>query len=301
MNFRHKASLKGHKAAVYALCEGETATTIFSGGSDRNVLAWDLENMGSAKLIARAATTIISLCYIKELNYLLIGQIEGGVHILDLKEGKEVTYLKYHQGYIFDLSYLPGKRELVCASGDGSISIWSVPNFKLLYHKRIGTGKNRKLCLSPNQEEMAISSADKQVVLMSTEDWSTNVILDNFESGVNVVSYHPTKEQLLVGEKDAYLNRVDLYSREIIDRIPAHYWAIYDICFSPDGRFFATASRDKTVKIWDSASHEVLKRFEGLKDQGHTHSVNALLWCAYDNYLLSAGDDRSVKVWEVLA
>ncbi|MEX2379534.1 MAG: WD40 repeat domain-containing protein, partial [Vicingaceae bacterium] len=78
----------------------------------------------------------------------------------------------------------------------------------------------------------------------------------------------------------------------------AHYWAIYDIAFSPNGKLFATASRDKTVKIWDAESTKVLKRFEGHKDQAHSHSVNKLLWLN-QNQLLSTGDDGSVKLWSI--
>ena len=77
--------------------------------------------------------------------------------------------------------------------------------------------------------------------------------------------------------------------------IPAHRANIYGIAFNPQGTVCATASRDKSVKLWDAASFEPIDRFE-LKQGGHTHSVNAVHWCA-DGTLLSAGDDRTIKAW----
>jgi WD40 repeat protein len=83
-----------------------------------------------------------------------------------------------------------------------------------------------------------------------------------------------------------------------IQKLPADYWAIYDIAFSPNGMYFATASRDKTVKIWDAENYVVLKRFEGQKYKAHSHSVNKLLWLN-QKQLLSTGDDGSIRLWGI--
>ena len=90
----------------------------------------------------------------------------------------------------------------------------------------------------------------------------------------------------------------ELGSNRETKNIAAHNWAIYDMAFSENGKYLATASRDKTIKIWDANQLKVLQRIEGFKDSGHTHSVNAILWLAYNNLLISAGDDQSLKVWE---
>ena len=96
----------------------------------------------------------------------------------------------------------------------------------------------------------------------------------------------------------AHLSEIDLLTFQLVKRIPAHNWPIYDIAQGENVELFATASRDKTVKVWNSNSLKVLKRFEGFKDLAHTHSVNKLLWTAFKNYLLSTGDDGKIKIWQ---
>jgi len=90
----------------------------------------------------------------------------------------------------------------------------------------------------------------------------------------------------------------DLENFEEVKSIPAHNFAIYDIVFDPSGKYFATASRDKSVKIWDYELMSVLERLEGNDGKGHINSVNKLMWMQ-DGTLLSAGDDRAIQSWKI--
>ena len=81
---------------------------------------------------------------------------------------------------------------------------------------------------------------------------------------------------------------------------PGHWFTINEIVFSPDGKFTATASRDKTIKIWDANSFKLLKVIDAVRGGGHINSVNTLLWSKYNNWLISGSDDRSIIIWEII-
>ncbi|MEM9931913.1 MAG: WD40 repeat domain-containing protein, partial [Bacteroidota bacterium] len=80
--------------------------------------------------------------------------------------------------------------------------------------------------------------------------------------------------------------------------VDAHMSTINDLAFDPTGRYLATASRDKTVKIWDASTLKLLKVCEVVRDRGHVNSVNTLLWLD-ERTLITAGDDRRILTWKL--
>jgi WD40 repeat protein len=67
---------------------------------------------------------------------------------------------------------------------------------------------------------------------------------------------------------------------------------ILGLAFSPDGKFLATASRDRTVKIWSMANgHEVTTY------RGHTRYVRAVAFSPDGNWVASAGGDKDIHLW----
>lgn len=77
-----------------------------------------------------------------------------------------------------------------------------------------------------------------------------------------------------------------------------HTGAVYLTSFSPDGRTLATASYDRTVRLWDvsdSARPEPL----GKPLTGHTSWVSAAVFSPDGRTLASASDDGTVRLWDV--
>ena len=58
--------------------------------------------------------------------------------------------------------------------------------------------------------------------------------------------------------------------------------------------FLATASRDKSVKLWNVDTGDLVFTFEG-----HTNWVQSLVFQPLGKYLVSASDDKSIRVWDL--
>ena len=66
-----------------------------------------------------------------------------------------------------------------------------------------------------------------------------------------------------------------------------HEASVNSVVFSPDGKALASASDDKTVRLWDVASGKEVRQF-----QGHKDAVNAVVFSADGKTLASASDER---------
>ena len=73
-----------------------------------------------------------------------------------------------------------------------------------------------------------------------------------------------------------------------------HTDLVLDVAFSPDGTELASASYDKTMRIWELATkrHRVLR--------GHAGAVTRVVWRGMD-HLVTASFDGTLRVWQVPA
>lgn len=294
--------LTGHTGAIYALENSLHENKFFSGSGDGVVAEWDLLHPDTGQMLAKIPEIIYSLKIIWEKKILLVGQSTGGIHVIDLITRKETRLLQYHTAAVFDLTFSDVHQFLFSAGGDGTFSISRLEDFSLMKTIKLAAEKLKSFAIHSSQNEIAIGCGDGSVCVfeLPSLEIKKRWMAHQQKFSVNTVQYSPDGNILFSGSRDAHLNVFDVKNNyALIKSIPAHNYAIYSIVFSPDKKYFATASRDKTVKIWDAKTLDVLKRLDKEKSDGHLNSANTLLW--KNDFLISAGDDRSIIVWEVTA
>ena len=292
--------LTGHNGSIYSLAEGEAKHFMLSAAGDGWVVQWDLASPEVGRLIAKADKNIYAMCYIlRPFQRLLLGDMDGGLHWISLKNPDEQMNIAFHKNGIFDIQNI--NNQIVTIGGDGILARWNIEKQRTMESLQLSNQSLRCMAYSVARNELAIGSSDRNIYILEADTLSLKTTIENAHiNSVFSLQYSPNEKHLLSGGRDALLRVWDLEENmAMISSQPAHLYTINKIVFHPERKIFATASRDKSIKIWDSSTYELLKVIDTVRSGCHINSVNTLYWSPYNNWLISGSDDRSAMIWDI--
>src|SRR5262249_54903707 len=95
--------------------------------------------------------------------------------------------------------------------------------------------------------------------------------------------------------------------REINAHVTPNETAVFGLAWSPDGKELAGGGIAGRVKIWDAASGNLVREIKGVNDRepekgnpkGHRKAVYSVAWSPDGKTIVPAGDDKSIRLWNV--
>lgn len=298
-SFSRWRRLTGHNAGIYALAPGDEPGTFFSAAGDGWVARWALDDPENGRLVARAEVQLYSLAYFPLTQTLVAGDMNGGVHWLNLREERPNQHFSHHRKGVFGWQVIDD--QVISIGGGGMLTRWDGLRQRSQESLRLSNQALRALAYSEERRELAVGSSDHAIYLLDAETLAIrHTLADAHDNSVFALSYHPSAPYLLSGGRDAQLKVWSLEDEEprLLNAQPAHWFTINDIAFAPGTPWFFTGSRDKTIKVWDAESFQLRKVIDTARDKGHVNSVNRLLWLPEAQMCVSASDDRSLILWK---
>ena len=80
----------------------------------------------------------------------------------------------------------------------------------------------------------------------------------------------------------------------LLKTLEGHSDGVLSVAFSPDGKYIASGSWDKTIKLWNVSDGSLLRTLKG-----HTNSVSSVAFSPDGKYIASGSWDDTIRLWRV--
>lgn len=268
-------SMQGHRMPVTKVSFHPVFSQVASASEDTTVKLWDWE-MGEFERTLKGHTKAVQdVNFDSKGNYIVSCSSDLSIKVWDASNDyRNVKTLHGHDHSVSSVAFLPGDGFLVSASRDKTIKIWE-----------LATGFcTRTLHGHAEWVRSAIPSDDgRWLVSCSTDQTARIWDLSTGETKVELRDHDHVVEVAIFAPVSAYAALREL----------AGLVAPKDASASAPGQFAATGSRDKTIKIWDSAG-QCLKTLTG-----HDNWVRGLAFSPNGKNLLSVSDDKTMRIWDL--
>jgi WD40 repeat protein len=116
----------------------------------------------------------------------------------------------------------------------------------------IGTPQITSIDISSNGNYLAGLSSDGKVVVSDFVNSSDNFRIETAGREIKVIRFKPDENILAIGDVNGNVELWDISARKKISEVKAHNAPVNDIQFNPILKQMATASNDKTMKIFNN-------------------------------------------------
>ena len=243
----------------------------------------------------------------------VVGTKAGELQLFDVASATLLDSVEAHEGAIWSLGIHPDGRSAVSGSADKSAKFW---DFKIVQEEILGTKRTTpKLKLkhsrtlkvsddilsmkfSPDAKLIAVALLDNTVKVFFVD--SLKLYLNLYGHKLPVLSMDISYDSKLIITSSADKN-IRIWGLDFGDCHKAlfgHQDSILQVAFVPhnadgNGHHFFSSSKDRSIRYWDADKFEQIQRLDG-----HHGEVWSIAMARSGNFLISAGHDKSIRVWD---
>jgi len=267
---------------------------IAAASYDKCVRIWSAV---SGKLVCKLeghTDIVTNVSFSPDGRMLASGSEDNTICIWDTNTWECKMVLKGHNRFVLSTAFSPDSQFLVSGSLDGTIRFWEMEEGQCLCALKGHTDRVNTVLFNP-EGQLVISSSDDATIriweLFGDEPRSVSCDDVRCYRDSNISS-DGTLSAEIVGYSTICVR--DKKSGLILREGNGHTDDVCCVIFSPNDKYIASASLDKTVRIWDANTLECIRVL-----RGHTTAVMDVSFSPDSKHVVSTSPDNTIRVWEV--
>lgn len=291
-------TLLGHTGAVRSVEYDRDGKRLITAGADNTARIWDAAN-GHELLVLRGHTDSVNgAAFSPDGRLVATASADKTVCFWDATTGQELLALAGHTDSVNGAAFSPDGQWIITASDDWTARVWDVETGNEVYllpH----TAPVRAAVFSPRGNYIATGGQDGKINIWNATSGQLNLAFPNdgekrfYRAPINAIVF-TSDDQYLLSDWESYALLWNVQGEFIGEYSGRHNWYLTDIALSPDDELLATASRDHTVRLWNTESGGELAVL-----RGHEDGVYGVAFDPTGDHIATASADQTVRIWDL--
>ena len=250
--------LEGHQGLLVSARFSPDGTAALTASEDGTARLWDVRSLQPLRVLRGHADRLTDAAFSHDGKLVATASLDGTAILWNAADGKKKLQLKGHQSAVNSVRFSSDGQRVITASGDNTAIVWNALNGDRLARLEGHVDSVTFASFSPVDPGLALTISRDRVGKV----W-----------------------------KNLNANHWDWHA---VNELHGHADILTAAAFSPDGKFIATASRDRSIRIWKSLTEHGRLAF-----YGHTGAVQDARFSPDGRWVVSASSDNTARLWNL--
>jgi len=268
---------------------------LLTAGSSKAAIVWDTVTGAESLTLRGHKNSVVTASWSPDGRRLATGSYDKTAKIWDAASGRQVFSFESHTNAILSVSWSLDCKYLATGSEDGTVKIWDADKGCEKQMLRGHTRGVKTICWNPDGKRVATGSEDRSIKIWNILTGEQYLTLKDKKVWPIYYSLAWSRD----GERLASASQLNAEvwrppANEPVLTLDGHTEHVKSIDWSPDEKYLATGSLDRTARVWDVSKGENV-----LTLRGHTAGVESVAWNPNGKQLATASLDGTTRIWNV--